>query len=80
MEYQGKLYGKVGKQYFPLSNTTEDFKSLEKTNSELLQTNKELFHKHQLEIGELKDILSIIPLGCIDVVNNIKEIIQEKNN
>jgi len=30
MEYKGKLYGKIGKGYFPLEKTTEDFELLEK--------------------------------------------------
>ena len=29
MEYQGKLYGKVGKSYFPLEATSEDFDNLQ---------------------------------------------------
>ena len=29
MEYQGKLYGKVGKSYFPLEATLEDFDNLQ---------------------------------------------------
>jgi len=35
MEYKGKLYGKVGKSYFPLEATTEDFERLEKLVAEL---------------------------------------------
>lgn len=30
MEYKGKLYGKVGKVYFPLEKTTDDIEELEK--------------------------------------------------
>ena len=29
MEYKGKLYGKVGKSYFPLEATSEDFDNLQ---------------------------------------------------
>lgn len=36
MEYQGKLYGKVGKSYFPLIETTEDFDNLKKEKDELI--------------------------------------------
>lgn len=30
MDYKGKLYGKVGKSYFPLEPTTDDFEGLQK--------------------------------------------------
>lgn len=37
MEYQGKLYGKVGKSYFPLVLTTKDVDKLESENEALQQ-------------------------------------------
>lgn len=50
MEYNGKLYGKVDKSYFPLEATTKDFECLEKSIEE---------YKHKLQIAEkaLNDIL-----------------------
>ena len=46
MEYQGKLYGKVGNRYFPLDTTSQDYdalvqkvKKLEKENAELKAKN-----------------------------------------
>lgn len=35
MEYQGKLYGKVGKKYFPLIETTEDIDRLKAENAKM---------------------------------------------
>ncbi len=35
VEYKGKLYGKVGKKYFPLENTTDDFETLQRRVDEL---------------------------------------------
>lgn len=35
MEYKGKLYGKVGKSYFPLLHTTDDYDNLVKCVAEL---------------------------------------------
>ena len=43
MEYEGKLYGKVGKSYFPLEVSTEDVDGL-KNNNELL--------KQKLQVAE----------------------------
>lgn len=43
MEYEGKLYGKVGKSYFPLEDSTEDVDGL-KNNNELL--------KQKLQVAE----------------------------
>jgi hypothetical protein len=37
MEYQGKLYGKVGKTYFPLIKTTDDFDKIESEKQELIK-------------------------------------------
>ena len=39
MEYKGKLYGKVGKSYFPLVLTTKDVDAMEQ---ELLKLRKEV--------------------------------------
>jgi len=38
MKYEGKLYGKVGKTYFPLMNTSEDFDKIK----ELLIESREM--------------------------------------
>jgi hypothetical protein len=38
MRYEGKLYGKVGKHYFPLEATSEDFDK----NKELLKKSRDL--------------------------------------
>ena len=32
MEYKGKLYGKVGNSYFPLTETTEDIENIKLKN------------------------------------------------
>ena len=48
MEYQGKLYGKVGKSYFPLEATSEDFDNLQnkvKEYEEKLQKQNEILLK-----------------------------------
>jgi len=37
MEYKGKLYGKVGKHYFPLEATSNDFDNMQKQNTEMLK-------------------------------------------
>jgi len=37
MEYKGKLYGKVGKHYFPLEATSNDFDNMQKQNTEMLE-------------------------------------------
>ncbi len=42
MEYSGKLYGKVGDQYFPLIETTEDVDALKKQIAELEAETKQL--------------------------------------
>lgn len=42
MEYKGKLYGKVGKSYFPLYATTDDWDALQKRVSDLEAENKSL--------------------------------------
>lgn len=42
MEYSGKLYGKVGSQYFPLMETTEDVETLKKRIAELEVETKQL--------------------------------------
>lgn len=50
MEYKGKLYGKVGKSYFPLEATKEDFEGFKNGNE---------FLKQKLQVAEkaLNDIL-----------------------
>lgn len=59
MEYSGKLFGKVGKSYFPLEATTEDFDGL-KNGNELL--------KKKLQVAEkaLNDILKTEDDGDVD--------------
>ena len=59
MEYSGKLFGKVGKSYFPLEATTEDFDGLKNAN-ELL--------KKKLQVAEkaLNDILKTEDDGDVD--------------
>jgi hypothetical protein len=37
MEYQGKLYGKVGNKYVPLTKTSDDFDKLEEVASTYLE-------------------------------------------
>lgn len=48
MEYKGKLYGKVDKNYFPLIKTTDDFEALENENQtrlNIIDFVKEFHHK-----------------------------------
>lgn len=47
MEYKGKLYGKVGKSYFPLIETAEDFENLKVAND--LNENACRIYKHKFE-------------------------------
>lgn len=37
MEYSGKLYGKIGRRYVPLKQTSEDVDKLERDNADLLE-------------------------------------------
>lgn len=48
MEYEGRLYGKIGRKYVPLENTTDDFKKLEK-----------IIEDQNMKIGELTEKLSL---------------------
>jgi hypothetical protein len=50
MEYEGRLFGKVGKRYIPLSNVTADFKMLENRVRELEAENEILRKSKQLNI------------------------------
>ena len=69
MEYQGKLYGKVGKHYFPMMQTTEDFDNLEKQRDELIDQLKkwidgcELQTEHFSELGMTSSELSSQAMG-----------------
>lgn len=51
MEYQGRLFGKVGGHYFPLLATSEDFDKLKKERDELLNHLREA----KLQIEYLHD-------------------------
>jgi hypothetical protein len=42
MEYNGKIYGKAGDVYFPLSMTSEDVDKLQADKDECLKTLKEI--------------------------------------
>lgn len=57
MEYEGRLFGKVGKSYIPLTNTTADFKMLENRVRELEAENLKLrqsehLHKHGVSVKQ----------------------------
>ncbi len=52
MEYNGKLYGKVGNKYFDTSKTSEDFDKLEKEKAELQAENERLKAELQSEWEE----------------------------
>jgi cell division protein FtsB len=52
MEYNGKLYGKVGNKYFDTSKTSEDFDKLEKEKAELQAENERLKAELQAEWEE----------------------------
>lgn len=63
MEYKGRLFGKVGKSYIPLTNTTADFKMLENRVRELEAENLKLrqsehLHKHSVMQG-LQDVTRV---------------------
>ncbi len=72
MDYNGKLYGRLGKDaYFPLHNTTEDWDEMERKIADLLsrlpdnelnlfvkwQESKQLLVSQSKEIAELKEAL-----------------------
>lgn len=61
MKYEGKLYGKVGKVYFPLEATAEDF------------DNNEILLK---EARDLLVLCSLIDKSgqCMELVNKIDDI------
>ncbi len=52
MEYKGKLYGKVGKTYFPLLKTASEVDKLEKENAEMLEMLK--FHVDGLDLSDFE--------------------------
>ena len=43
MKYKGKLWGKVGNEYFPLQETSEDVDKMKAKLKELEQENKKLY-------------------------------------
>lgn len=45
MEYEGKLYGKVGDEYFPLQENSQDFEELKSRISNLYRRHKLLQSK-----------------------------------
>lgn len=51
MEYKGELYGKVGKSYFPLQETSEDFDSMKKALQEFVSAveNEEIILKENID-------------------------------
>lgn len=53
MEYKGPLYGKVGRTYFPLQETSEDFDKLKSDFKELYEKSKAIIDLHTAEIEGL---------------------------
>src|SRR5688572_25441572 len=57
MEYKGKLYGKVGGQYFPLEQTTDDFESL---TQKLEEKEKEIGQRNEYYENKIEMITRIV--------------------
>ena len=59
MEYKGKLYAKVGRHYFPLTETTDDIDKLKLRVAEL---------KKQLEVNKISfnSVLADESFFCVD--------------
>ncbi len=60
MEYHGKLYGKAGKTYFQLLETSEDVDNLKKENAELKDCIKEilpLLDKSEIQTDKIKKLI-----------------------
>lgn len=55
MEYKGKLYGKVGKSYFPLLHTSDDYDNLVKRVAELEALIEQKLNKHGVMQAEGSD-------------------------
>lgn len=76
MEYNGKLYGKVGKTYFPLLETTEDF---DKIKSDAKKLKKENTSLREYILKGHRDILSdfcenvVKRSSGIEITNNLIE-------
>lgn len=67
MQYIGKLYGKVGKHYFPLGATSDDFD----TNESLLKEARDL-----LVMCTLLDKSG----QCNELVDRIDKVFEDKGN
>jgi hypothetical protein len=86
MEYKGKLFGKVGKTYFPLELTTTDVEKLQeesaqwnlyaKSVDEQIVDRNSLIDKLQAENERLKEALAKIYTMDIIYTNERKAIFQ----
>lgn len=72
MEYKGKLYGKVGKTYFPMVETAEDFDKLKQEHAEMAEALKSLTNLFAKEYDE--DSIGGIKISkAKELLNKIKE-------
>jgi len=60
MEYKGKLYGKVGKHYFPLEATSNDFDNLQKQNTEMLEMLMDIRNNRDYDFDKIDLLISKI--------------------
>jgi len=64
MEYKGKLYGKVGKTYFPMVETAEDFDKFKQEHAEMVEMLEDvcnqLFKCDNLMASDVRQLLNKI--------------------
>ncbi|HET8838064.1 MAG TPA: hypothetical protein VFM82_03630 [Flavobacteriaceae bacterium] len=70
MEYEGKLYGKVGDEYFPLQENSQDFEELKSRISKLYKRHKLL--QSQIKILSVQKIINKYD-SAIDIDNLEKD-------
>jgi len=91
MEYKGNLYGKVGKSYFKLLNTSEDFDKLKSERNEMLEMLKRLIQP-DLDISDLIEAeqlikkatrtmnATLIPQDTLTELKSLVKIIEDLDN
>ena len=86
MEYQGNLYGKVGNNYFPLLETTEDIENYKLRIKELEEKLSPKEYKNRLSKGlvnsllKFKDSVMLHKCNCIHLRNDLSLTKCEYNN
>lgn len=65
MNYEGTLYGKIGKNYFPLQNTAKQFDDLVSINYDL-STKNDLQAEKIIELQKQRDELITLIQDVID--------------